>query len=153
MKWLHSATITVFAKPAEDKDAIKKALRELIPFPLEEQKITLEEETIEHTDGTMTIYRIHLKKEAHTTRFLKTLFDTLGKEQSKLIKKQEDRLHEDERDFNFYIRLEKNALLTNHEWKLTESGDCIHIKLQLAAFPKKRETALSLIHKMFEQFG
>ena len=52
-------------------------------------------------------------------------------------------------DLNFFLRLEKPKLF-NHEYWITDSGDCMHIKINLAAFPKKKEKAAPLIKEIFK---
>ncbi len=41
------------------------------------------------------------------------------------------------------------ALQENKLW-LTESGDCFHIKINIASFPRKREKALEIIRNLFK---
>jgi len=37
------------------------------------------------------------------------------------------------------------------KYELTTSGDCFHIKMNIAAFPKKIDTALVVIDDMLKQ--
>ena len=40
--------------------------------------------------------------------------------------------------------------LLKEKYSITDSGDCFHIKMHIAAFPKNRESALKVIEKIFE---
>ena len=150
MKWVHRATITVFTKPEENKAEILEGLKALVPFNLEEAKIKTEEQ---HAEGfnqrKINILTITLTKEAHTNDFLQFLLDTLNEQQKELLKSQaESRLDE---ELDYFIRIEKDKWVQERQILLTDSGNCYHIKLSLAAFPKKRETALKLAEKIFSQ--
>ncbi|PIN76050.1 hypothetical protein COV18_01350 [Candidatus Woesearchaeota archaeon CG10_big_fil_rev_8_21_14_0_10_37_12] len=148
MKLVHNITITVFVKPEEDKEEIKKRLIELIPFDLAEQKIKIEEQTAQgFNERKIKIYTVHLKKTTHTKQFLKNFLNLLNEEQKKLlIAQKESRLDE---ECNFFIRIEKEALAEKQKIQLTEGGNCYHIRLSVAAFPKTRENALKIVDNLF----
>ncbi len=150
MKWVHKVTITVFDKPGEKKAETIEGLKALVPFNLEEAKINVEDR---HAEGfnqrKINILMITLTKDAHTNDFLQFLLDTLNEEQKgQLVSQAESRLDE---ELDYFIRIEKDKWVQERQIWLTDSGNCYHIKLSLAAFPKKRETALKLVKKMFSQ--
>ena len=62
-----------------------------------------------------------------------------------MVVKQEDRLDE---ECNFFIRLDKEKLMNGECW-ITDSGDCYHIKISVAAFPKKKERAKQVVEQIF----
>jgi RNA binding exosome subunit len=150
MKWVHRVTITVFAKPDENKTETIAGLKALVPFNLEDTKIKVEDR---HAEGfnqrKIDILTITLTKEAHTNDFLQFLLDTLNKEQKGLLISQAGSRLDEELDY--FIRIEKDNWIQKRQLLLTESGNCYHIKLSLAAFPKKRETALKLAERIFSQ--
>ena len=150
MRWIHKATITAFGKPEEDVKAVKEGLIALVPFDLEEAKVSLDVQKAEGLeDRIIKIYTIALAKEAHTNDFLQFLLDTLTEEQKEtLISQAESRL---DTEFDFFIRFDKEQWIAKKELTLTDSGNCFHIKLSLATFPKKKENALKLINKLFSQ--
>ncbi|MFW6450321.1 MAG: RNA-binding domain-containing protein, partial [Nanoarchaeota archaeon] len=45
-----------------------------------------------------------------------------------------------------YIRLDKESLF-NGEYKLVFDGNCFHIKISLAVFPKRKKKAEELVKK------
>ncbi len=150
MRWIHRAIITALAKPEEDADSIRQGIIALVPFNLEEAKIKLDVQNAESfEDRIIKIFTIILAKESHTNDFLQFLLDTLSDEQKNLLVSQaESRL---DTEFDFFIRIDKDVWVQERKILLTDSGHCFHIKMSLATFPKKRETALSLINKLFVQ--
>jgi RNA binding exosome subunit len=150
MRWIHRATLTALGKPEEDVDAIKEGIRALVPFNLEESKVPFQTQNAEaFDDRIIKIFTIILTKEAHTNDFLQFLLDTLNEEQKKLLISQaESRL---DTEYDFFIRIDKDAWVQERQISLTDGGNCFHIKLTLAVFPKKKESALQLIQKMFTQ--
>jgi RNA binding exosome subunit len=150
MKYLNSATITVFAKPnEEDIAATRKALLDLVPLSLEEEKIELKEERATgFNEQPIRILSITLTKTAHTNTFLKKLLTLLSKaDKQMLIEQRESRL---DNELTFFIRLDKDRWLASREAEVTDSGKCFHIKLNLAAFPARRPDALELVEKIFK---
>ena len=144
MKYAHHIIITALARPEEDSEHIKTGLRLLVPFPLEEQKITLEtQKLLTSDDRRMYKYTIDLSKERHTTAFLRFLLETLSEEQKELLLSQaENRLDE---EYNFFIRIDKDKWKDEHLLWLTDSGQCYHLKIVLATYPKQHDTALTLV--------
>jgi len=154
MLYVHNAKITIFLKPEEYighdelKQKVKDLLHKLVPIDFEKEKIAIQEETVESFENRkIKIYTLEFTKEAHTKIFIKTLKQLLREEQCKTILEQKwSRLDE---ELFFYVRLDKEAALKD-AFELTDSGDCVHIKMHIAAFPKNRDAALKVIQEMFE---
>lgn len=153
MRYIHNISISVFLKPEEYlKDdglieAIKDIFHRLLPIDFDKEKIQVTEETVESfEDRKIKILTSGLSKEAHTNIFIKTLKGLIGEGQCKTILDQRcSRLDE---ELYFYIRLDKTAALKDR-YILTDGGDCIHIKMSIAAFPKNREKALKVVEEIF----
>ena len=149
MKHIYNACITVFLKPEEyvGKEHIiekyKKVFHKLVPLDFEKEKLVIIEERVESFENrTIKILKLDVTKEAQTNVFLKTLNNLLTKEEKKkILDQRQSRLDE---ELCFYIRLDKEALLKDVV-ELTDSGDCFHIKMHVAAFPKKSEAALKVV--------
>ena len=47
------------------------------------------------------------------------------------------------------MRFDKDELIKNNNLVLTDKGNCFHVKISIAAFPKKRKIALENIHNIF----
>jgi RNA binding exosome subunit len=155
MKYIHNAKITIFLKPEEYHNTpeliikIKNIFHKLLPIDFDKEKLAILEEQVESFENRkIKIYTLEFSKETHTKVFLKTLKDLLREEQCQTILKQEEsRLDE---ELCFYIRLDKEAALKD-VFELTDSGDCVHIKMHVTAFPKNREVGLKTVEEMFSQ--
>ena len=149
MKLAHNVKITVFCNPEEDKDVIKAGLFSLVPFNLEEEKIELNETNAKSfNERIIKIFEIGFGKEKHTTLFLKYLNDRLNEQQKELLIRQiksrlDDHLH-------FFIRLDKENLL-NKKYVITDSGNCFHIKISIAAFPAKKDKGVLVVKEIFSK--
>ena len=150
MRWVHTITLEVFAKEDEDIAKIENSLRAFIPFDMEKEKITIDvEKAVSVQEKIIKILTIVLKKESHTNTFLRFLLDKLTDAQKKLLKEQaESRL---DPHLHFFVRFDKSSWMANKTLKIIEGGDCFHLKLALASYPKKKETALPLIEKLLSQ--
>lgn len=148
MKLAHNIQLTVFSYEEEDFDTVRNTLLSLCPFNLELEKISLNISTATgFNEKKIKLISIFLKKEKHTNSFLTALKNALPEEQKNLLLSQLDSRLDSE--LNFFIRLNKPKLL-NSIFQLTDSGDCFHIKLSVAAYPSKREVALELLRHWFE---
>ncbi len=146
---VHNIELTVFVKEEDDIDKVKKAMIDFFPFNLEDEKIELKQRTakgFEHKK--ITVLGIELAKQKHVRIFLESLLEKLTKEQKELLLRQkETRLDE---DLNFFMRFDKVKLLEEGKMHITDSGNCFHLKMKIAAFPAKREKALEAIEKIFK---
>jgi RNA-binding protein len=145
----HQIKVTVFVKGEEDFDKIKNGLLELFPFNLEEEKLAINENIVEGFDEKkIKILEVVIDKERHTKGFIENLLKNLSNETKEVILRQaESRL---DNEMMFYMRFSKEKWLNEKTLWLTDQGNCFHIKMSLAAFPKKREKALELIQKVFK---
>jgi len=153
MRYIHNAKITVFLKPEEYVGSnelvqkVKALFHKLLPIDFDKEKIAITEEQVESFENRkIKILKLEFTKEAHTNIFIKILKELLRAEQCKTLLEQKwSRLDE---ELFFYIRLDKEAAFKD-VFELTDSGDCIHIKMHIAAFPKNRETALKVVTEIF----
>lgn len=149
MRLAHNIKITVFSKEEESLDKIKEALIILTGFELEKERLSVKQSTaIGFKEKKIRILEIVLKKEKHTNLFLSRLMGILKKEQKEMLLRQiESRL---DSNLDFFVRLDKEKLLNNECW-VTDSGNCYHIKISIAAYPSTREKAIEIIEKIVNQ--
>nr|MCK4929763.1 hypothetical protein [Nanoarchaeota archaeon] len=146
MRFANNIKVSVFVKPEEDEASIKKHLLALFPFDLEQEKIIFNRSNATgFNQKEIVILEVDLKKERHTNAFLNFLKEKLNEQQKSVLVKQENRLDD---ECNLFIRLDKNKLLNNEFW-ITDSGECYHIRISIAAFPKKKEKARVVVEKIF----
>lgn len=149
MKTLNKAVVSVFVRENESIEEIKKALLSLAQIDEEKENVFLQRQTARSfEDKKIVILKIVLEKTKQTNIFLKNLLNKLSQEQKELLSYQSvSRL---DSHMHFFIRLDKQKLLKD-QYEITDSGDCFHIKLHIAAFPSKRENALETIEKLLKQ--
>ena len=149
MKIAHSIKITVFVKEGEDEEKVKRKMVGSIPFDIEQEKIELKERvTAGFNEKEIKIFEILLEKHRHIEAFLEKLARELSEEAKELILRQaESRLDE---ECNFFLRFSKEKLMEENELWVTDQGNCFHIKMNVAAFPKKKENALEIIRNVFK---
>jgi hypothetical protein len=146
MKRVHNITFSVFCKAEDDIDSIESALLTIIPFNVEDEKLKLKKTLASGVlESKITILELTLEKERHTNKFLDTFTDDLSHDQKKTLLEQENRLDD---DCHFFIRLDKQALIDG-KIVVTDSGNCFHIKMSIAAFPKKKESARKIVQSIF----
>ena len=149
MKKAHLIRTKVFSY--EDKGDDKLVLNKLLqffPFNLKDQKIELQRtEARGFNEKRIIVFEVTLQKEKYINQFIENLVKNIGKEQRKLILSQiESRLDD---DLDFFLRFDKDEYIKNNVLKLTDSGNCFHIEMSIAAFPKKREIALEIVKRIF----
>ena len=149
MKIANSIKITVFTKQGEDSEKIKQKLLDLIPFDIEKEKILLgQKKATGFEEKEIKIFEILLTKEKYTHIFLENLIQNLSNETKELILRQaETRL---DQECNFFLRFSKDKLIKENEFWITDQGNCFHVKINIAAFPKKRDIALEIIRNVFK---
>ena len=145
MKLLNTVHLSVFVKDGEDIDAIKNTFLKLLPFDLDKEKLVLDIINAEGFEKTIRIIQIALSKEKHTNAFLKEFTAKLSDEQKETLRKQF--YTRCDAEFNFFIRLEKQALLKGR-YELTDSGSCYHIRMNLACYPKNLVSARDVVEKI-----
>tara|TARA_B100000315_G_scaffold116861_1_gene107167 strand:+ start:4994 stop:5455 length:462 start_codon:yes stop_codon:yes gene_type:complete len=153
MKIAHQIKVKVFSyeKNNEDEKLVLDKFLQLFPFNLKDEKIELKNtNALGLNENKITIFEVALTKEKHTNLFLNNLIKNLDEEQKKFILSQlESRL---DNNLDFFLRFDKNEYLKNNKLKLTDSGNCFHIEISVAAFPKKREIASGIVKEIFGQF-
>ena len=90
-----------------------------------------------------------LNKEKHIKRFLENLNQKLGNEEKNRIISQLDSRLDDNLDF--FLRFDKEEYLKNNNLTITPSGNCFHVSMSIAAFPKKREIGLKIVRDVFDR--
>lgn len=153
MKYCHNISVSVFIKPEDiiEDDVVEHKILDTLHLLMfidwEKEKIHTNSVQAEGFEGRkIKILELRLVKEHHTRIFIDALLKKLSSEQKSFLKSDKER-RLDEND-NFFIRLDRKKLLQGI-YEITSSGDCFHIRMNIAAFPKKRENALRVIDEIF----
>jgi RNA binding exosome subunit len=144
--------LRIFAKPEDDAAEVRKALLKLVPFSIEEKKLAIKEEPITTPGRTVVVLRLDVAKRALANAAMQHLVSLLEpSDREKLVQQADSRT--DDAGF-FFIRLDKQKWLQGIA-ELTDSGDCFHISLEIATYPKRRDSVIGFVTKLFmpEQDG
>lgn len=150
MKKVHHIFARVFsyANRNDSNEMILEKFRQLFPFNLEEEKIIIKtSEAQGFSDSKITVYEIILGKERHINKFLNYLKENFSEEDKKsILFRAGSRL---DKDLDFFLRIDREEFIKSGRLMLTDSGNCFHIKMSIAAFPKNMETALKIVNEIF----
>ena len=147
MKLANSARVIVFCKEDENNEEITKGLADLFPFALEDNRLKINKTNAEgFSDKKIEILEVTIRKENLIRQFLGKILQELGKRQIEVLKEQkESRL---DSNLDFFMRFEKDYWISQRKLALTDSGKCYHLRISIAAFPKKRENAIKIVDKL-----
>ncbi|MCK4669568.1 MAG: hypothetical protein KAT43_00070 [Nanoarchaeota archaeon] len=143
---VNNIVLSAFCREDEDYEAIKAKVIGFFPFDVMDLKLVAEKKAQGFNEKIIRQIFIALKKQAHIKEFLEILNEKLGDAQRKLLLAQKESRFSDY--FDFFIRLDKKKFMQD-KFKLTDSGDCVHVKINIAAFPRKTEVAFKNIEKLF----
>ena len=145
MKSLHCITLSVFCKEhcGENKDLINQKLSDLSYLDLPSEKLSIDTEIADGLEegSKINIFKLKLEKSKHARAFLNNFLSRLDDSQiNTLIDQIDSRLDE---NCHFFIRIDKDKWYGD-KIELTDSGNCFHINISIAAYPAKKEGITSL---------
>ena len=146
MKYAHNISFRVFSKPEDNFDLVKKGLINFVGLDDDQlKKANFEVQETTGLDGEkIYVLSLELVKNKQVNDFLEKLKNNLSEEDIDYLlsrRKPDDQA-------NFYLRFDK-SLLKKNVLKITESGDCYHVKVSVAAFPSNSVNALKVIKQIF----
>ena len=148
MKCAHLVKLAAFSHGNEDKSSILDSLPGFFPFSLEANKVPVKRTSAKgFNESKIEIFEVTIAKTSLISQFLKSLLGNLDESQKKIILQQaESRL---DKNLDFFLRFDKDSWVNDKNLKLTDSGKCFHLRVSIAAFPKKRELALNVVRDLF----
>ena len=145
MKLCHNVKVSIFEYKDNNPEKIEQTLRSLFPFNID--KNLTKKKATGFNEREIVMFEVFLENNGLINKFIKKLNSKLSNEQKQLLLRQENRLDE---HLNLFIRLDKEKLLKD-EFHICDSGNCFHIRLSIASYPKKRDIALKIINQMFSE--
>ena len=133
---IHNIKFRAFVYENESVDEISQAILNILP----EAEIEAEE-----AEGMLDDKIIILSGRVSKKRYTKTFFNTLI-EWTDLNKLDEDLERKMDEKGNWFLRFDKEDAL-DEIWTIKDSGDAIHLKIKIAAFPAKKEIALAKVRE------
>ncbi len=136
IKMIHNIKFRAFVYEDESVDEISQAILNILP----EAEIEAEE-----AEGMLDDKIIILSGRVSKKRYTKTFFNTLI-EWTDLDKLNADLERKMDEKGNWFLRFDKEDAL-DEIWTIKDSGDAIHLKIKIAAFPAKKEIALDKVRQ------
>ncbi|NTV23110.1 MAG: hypothetical protein HGA85_01900 [Nanoarchaeota archaeon] len=146
MRYAHFVEMRVFSREGEDEEGIISKIKMLFPLDFKEEKIAIDLRSAEGFENKrIHILKVNISKERHIRPVLENLFTRLSQEdRSTLLSQLESRL---DSNLHFFMRLDKDELLQDR-YLLTETGNCFHMTIAIAAYPHSREIAREIIKRL-----
>lgn len=150
MKYAHSIKLTVFSYEHENLDLTLESFQSFFPFNLGDSKVLIKRtQAAGFNEKKITILEAVLEKNSLINDFLDNLLGNLDESQKTRIMLQLDsRL---DKNLDFFLRFEKDQWMQDKKLVLTDGGECFHIRIGVAAFPKKRANALRILKGLFSK--
>ncbi len=132
--------MSTFVYATEDEQRVLEALQILLP---EEAEVRRSELKGHHGNPIVNLEARVGQRKPLRELWQRALIRLRAGELEKLGKIVPERI---DKDCFFYLRFDKQ-LAHAGELVLTDSGDAVHLRLKVAAYPAKREVAVKLVEK------
>jgi RNA binding exosome subunit len=139
MKVLHRVKIRGIVPPGDEEDFVDR-----VEGLVDEEDFSLDWERDEAEDFSgeeLVFLRTSIEKTRRTNDVADAFRSGLSEGDRELLVSQRNRLDD---NLEFYVRLDLDAFLDGL-FVLTESGDCVHFTLKIAAYPAKKDAAYSKV--------
>lgn len=123
----------VFVYKDENQEDLIEAIYNILP----EANVEVEEAEGLFEDKIIILSGI-VKKKKHTKDFFNKLSSL---DNNKLIASLPNKIDD---NGNLFLRFSKEDAICER-WNIVDSGDCIHLKVKIAAYPAKKEVAINKI--------
>lgn len=139
-----SVSISTIIHSTESREKIENALRLFIPKGVE-----LEDSEAEgHYGDSKIILSADIERRPHMREFWDKVMKNLSQEDKNwLLDNAIDRIGDDCR---LYLRFDKQTAVTDEKLALSDSGDVFHIRINISAYPAKREIAIEKMKEFIE---
>ena len=133
---IHNIKFRVFVYENEDVDELSQAILNILP----EAEIEAEEaEGL--TDDKIIILSGVVSKKRYTKAFFNTLLES-----SDLEKLNNDLERKMDEKGNWFLRFDKEDAI-DEKLTIKDSGDSIHLKIKIAAYPARKEIAVDKVRE------
>lgn len=140
---IHNIRYRIFVYEDENEEDLIKGLKNLLPTAKPNREVAegmLEDEII------ILSGKIDRKKE--TKEFLNNL---LKMDNDSLSKLSADLESKTDKNGNLFLRFSKTSAC-EEKWEICDTGDSIHLKVKIAAFPAKKNVAISILNEVLEDY-
>lgn len=149
MKQFHYIKFRLIARHDENYDEMMSRMQDILEVDFEKDKVNVEEIGATGVlDDEIRIVEIFLKKARHTNAFVRKMIEKMPEEDKRAVLEELDLRLDDNCDL--FIRFDKPLVLEKGDFRLVNSGNCLHVKFSVATYPKKREVAERIVRDIFE---
>lgn len=162
MKIIHYLEITVLVTKNQNNidkltiaESIKEELEKFIKTKLKIEnlktsKITSEIETLDpELKEFKTIHKVKITINKKPEKIILDIYKKLENKDKDFLKETLITRLDDK--CNFYLRIQLKDFIEKNKIKLTDSGDCIHIKAKVASYPANKENATQIIQNLLNK--
>jgi len=138
---IHNIRYRLFVYEDENEEKLIEALKLLLPTAKIERELAegIMEDKIIILSGI-------IDKKKETKEFLNNL---LLMDKSSLDKLAEDLPRKIDKNGNLFLRFSKDSAC-DEKWEICDSGDSIHLKIKIMAYPAKKEVAINLLNEVLK---
>lgn len=137
---IHNISYRTFVYGTENEEKVKKAVNTLFPNSSPQK---------EYTEGyyknPVLILHDKIEKKSIIKDFIKTLKDIPPSDAEKILHDLERKMDD---KANLFLRFDKQRAYLD-ELKVVEHGDSIHVKIKIAAYPARKDTAVKLARELW----
>ena len=133
---IHNIKFRVFVYENEDVDELSQAILNILP------EAEIESEEAEGlTDDKIIILSGTISKKRYTKEFFNLLLESVD-----LNKLNDDLERKMDEKGNLFLRFDKTDAI-DEKLTIKDSGDSIHLKIKIAAYPAKKEIAVEKVRE------
>lgn len=152
-RFVHNITVRVILKKEAEVESFLTFFGEMLPVDHEKCRIDLRNEIIRGLEDTpLHVLTMKLRRNRYVELLLHTLFSKFGVEIREKLRVGGPKMMDEKGAF--FIRLDRQSLLGDQRsYILTNSGDCVHFKIRLAAFPNNPDNLLLSLQNVLFRYG
>jgi RNA binding exosome subunit len=139
---IHNIRYRLFVYENEDEEELIGGLKNILPTAKVERELA--EGIME--DKIIILFGL-IDKKKETKEFLKNL---LAMDKVQLAKLTNDLEKKTDKNGNLFLRFSKTSAC-KEKWEICDSGDSIHLKIKIAAYPAKKEVAINLFNEALNE--
>jgi len=139
---IHNIRYSLFVYEDENEEELIEGLKNILPTAKIEREVAegmMEDEII--------ILSGKIDKKKETKEFLNNL---LSMDKPSLEKLSDDLQKKVDKNGNLFIRFSKTSAC-DEKWEICDTGDSIHLKIKIAAYPAKKEVAINLLYEALNE--
>ena len=140
---IHNIRYRLFVYADENEEELLQGLKNLLPTAKPDRELA---EGILEDDIVILSGKIERKRE--TKDFFKNLLDM---DKNSLCKLSDDLERKVDKNGNLFLRFSKSSACEEN-WEICDTGDSIHLKIKVAAYPAKKNVAISLLNDVLDDY-